>query len=217
MAEDIRQVAEFRHIVLRDWGKLVLKQGELPSLIVEAEEEYLQAVSTTVERDTLVLRIGRKWLDVLKNTLESNLQRQKVTYYLTVQSLEGLDVSGAARVSAERLSGDAFSLRFGGAGEIAISGFRYASLDVEMPGAGKLSISGSVDRQQAMLSGAGSYLAGELDCAEAAVELRGIGKARVHVRERLSAVVRGVGTIEYSGEPEIDKTVTGLGQVRRVE
>lgn len=216
MAEDIRQLSDFNRIVLRDWGKLVLTRGEARSVIVEADDEFLSEVSTVVEDRTLVLRVGRKWLDVIKNTLNTSLQRQKVSYYVTVPSLDGLEVTGAARVKAEGLSGEEFVLRFGGAGEITCSDLSFSLLDVEMPGAGKLEVSGTVDEQHVMLSGAGSYDASALACQRATVELRGVGKARVHVDERLKAMIRGLGSIEYSGEAEVEKIVNGLGQVTRV-
>ena len=215
MEEDIRQVPEFGRIVLRDWGKLVLRRSDLPSLIVEADEEFLGEVSTVVENGTLTLRIGRKWLDIVKNTFQRGVERQKVTYYVNVPALEVLEVTGAARVEADGLAGEAFELLFSGAGNIDMRNVEFGGIDVEMPGAGKLSISGTARDQRAVLSGAGSYQAGALECESAKVELKGVGKATVNVRDRLQAVVRGVGTVEYLGDPEVEKRVSGLGQVVR--
>jgi hypothetical protein len=202
--------------VLKDWGKLVLSQGERQSLIVEADEEFLDKVETVVSDGTITLRVGRSWLDMMSSAVKTNLAHQKVIYHITVESIESIEVTGAARVESETLRGETLHLRFGGAGDIRLAGLSFDLVDVEMPGAGRLELSGTAREQRVLLSGAGSYSAAGLECARAVVELRGVGKARVDVRDRLEAIVRGLGAIEYSGDPEVEKTITGLGQVTKV-
>jgi hypothetical protein len=215
MAEDIRQVADFNRIVLRDWGKLVIMRAENTSLIVEADEEFLDNITSDVANGTLTLRIGRKWLDVVKNTFQTGMDRQKVTYYLNLPVLDSLEVLGAAKVEADGLSGDEFSLVFGGAGDVEMLNCEFDDIDIEMPGAGKLKVTGKVGKQHVVLSGAGSYQARELESENAVVELRGVGKATVFANVRLKAIVRGVGSVEYFGNPEVEKVISGLGQVTR--
>ena len=217
MAEEIRQLSEFTDIVLHDWGKLVLKQGDTRSLIIEADEEFLEHITSTIENGVLELRVHRKWFDMLKDTFQTSLQRQKVTYRLTAPDLRVLSVAGAAIVVVERFECSDLDIQFSGAGEITFEDLLADSLDVVMPGAGRLKLSGRVGRQNVHLSGAGSYSAAGLESESAKVVLQGVGAAHVHVTGSLDAVLNGVGSIEYFGDPEITKSVKGLGTVRRAE
>lgn len=37
----------------------------------------------------------------------------------------------------------------------------------------------------------------------------------MHVRERLDANLTGSGSVEYIGNPEVHKTISGLGEIRQ--
>ena len=71
MAEEIRQISDFKRVVLRGWGKLILRKGDAEALVVEADEEFLSKVSSVVENETLELQVGRKFLDALHSKLDS--------------------------------------------------------------------------------------------------------------------------------------------------
>jgi hypothetical protein len=87
------------------------------------------------------------------------------------------------------------------------------NLDIEMPGAGLISLSGNAINQKVWLKGAGSYDCPRLKTENAEVKLHGVGKARVWAVKSLDANVDGIGQIEYFGEPDVRKSVSGLGKV----
>ncbi len=77
-------------------------------------------------------------------------------------------------------------------------------------------VSGRVETQRVELSGVAGYEAAALDSLEATVDLSGSGSATVRVAERLTVTISGAGSVYYLGDPEVDSSVTGTGQVTRL-
>ena len=74
-------------------------------------------------------------------------------------------------------------------------------------------LSGSVDRQDVRLSGVGSYLAGDLVSQVANAELSGTGQMVLTVDRQLTVKISGAGTVSYSGDASVEKSITGIGQL----
>ena len=216
MVSEIREVSPFTKICMHNWGELIVTQGEKEDLVVEADEEFAEKVSTSVEDGVLILGVGRKWSQMVKNAFETSLSRQKVIYRCTVKELESIEIPGAARLRVETLSATDFRLFLGGAGDAVIATLDSDSLDVEMPGAGRLEVGGKVRLQEVIMSGAGSYDASKLESEKTSVELRGVGKVTVRVSDELKASIRGLGAIEYYGDPTVEKSISGLGTIKKI-
>ena len=90
------------------------------------------------------------------------------------------------------------------------------TLDIELPGAGLINLTGKVKNQKVWLKGAGSYDSPKLKSENAVVKLHGVGRARVWAESSLDAQVDGVGSIEYYGNPDVRRKVSGLGNISRV-
>jgi hypothetical protein len=130
--------------------------------------------------------------------------------------LDGLFVTGVARVKSKGFKFDNFQLILKGAGEIVMSDIQADTIDIELPGAGLITLSGNVTNQKVWLKGAGSYDASRLKSENALIKLHGVGKATVRASSSLDAEVDGVGHIEYFGNPDVRKSVSGLGKISQV-
>ncbi|MBN2446103.1 MAG: DUF2807 domain-containing protein [Phycisphaerae bacterium] len=102
-----------------------------------------------------------------------------------------------------------------GAGTISISGVNSETLELAIQGAGDINVSGKVDALAARISGAGNIGAAGLATREAVVRLTGTGSASVSPTETLDAIITGVGSITYAGDPEVTQKISGIGTVRR--
>jgi hypothetical protein len=89
------------------------------------------------------------------------------------------------------------SVVFSGAGTMILNQLRGNSLSITLSGAGSIQVSGEVTDQKVNVSGAGKYEGGGLSSKTAAV------------------TVRGVGTVEYIGNPRVNKNVSGIGIVKQ--
>jgi hypothetical protein len=131
---------------------------------------------------------------------------------LVVSQSESFDSVTPARVEIGVPSLDA--LRLSGAGDLTVDGHDLERLAVDLTGAGTLRGSGSVDRLDVLLSGAGDVELEGLVAGEASAMLSGAGNIAVNVTRALDAKVSGVGTISYAGDPaEVKRLITGPGAI----
>jgi hypothetical protein len=86
----------------------------------------------------------------------------------------------------------------------------------DLPGAGKLAIQGKTKEQFVNITGAGSYIADELESEKTRISLTGVGSARLWITKELDAAITGVGSIEYYGEPEVKQSVAMMGSIKNL-
>lgn len=185
--QDTRQVGDFTSIELRGGARLDVLVGPAPSLVVAGGTDEVAAFVGRVENGTLVLERERRVLGGWGGGDALHLR-------VTVPALGSLVVNGATAATLTGLSG--------------------GELRLELNGASSLEASGSVDRVDARLSGAGSMDLSRLVAAKASVEANGAGNIKVHATSVLDARVNGVGTVRYLGNPaEVHKSINGLGSI----
>lgn len=103
-----------------------------------------------------------------------------------------------------------------GASEMRITGTRNERLTLDVSGASKLHASGETGSLNLKLSGAGLIDTRELRARDASVQADGAGRVSVHATESLEAVVNGVGSIDYYGDPKkVSQKVNGIGTINR--
>ena len=210
---ETRDVRGFASVALRDFGRLVITQGEEESLTIDAAGDLLKKVVARVSDRQLILGVEAGWLDKVGQALTAALIRKPITYNLVVKELEGLEVLGGALVEVTEVTTEQLSLVLLGAGSIRLRSLTAERLVIDLRGTGKIEVDGRVREQQVTLSGAGVYLASGLDCADASVSLTGAGNATVRATDTLDVIHRGLGKVGYFGSPTVSKKVTGLGTV----
>lgn len=207
-ASETRAVAGFNRVDLAGYGELIIVIGAEENLVLEGDDNLLPYIETEVKGGTL--RIG-----IREGT---NIDpRAELRYYLSVTSLEQLEVSGLGSVDVPELETDSFRVSISGSGDVNLAGLQAEELVAELSGLGNLTVAaGAVERLRVQVSGSGNVEAPDLTSREAEVEISGLGSARVHVTENLEAEISGSGTVRYSGNPQVSSRVTGLGSIEKV-
>jgi len=213
MATERREVGGFERVVLEEYGELILTQGDQPSLTIEADEDVLSRIETTVKDGVLTIGIGGTWWDRLGMALNDVLSGRKIVYQLTVVELSEVTVRGAGRVKCSELRSDRLAVRVAGAGEVTIGSLWTGQLGVELPGAGRIQLAGQATEQRVALSGAGTYRAPQLESQKAQVKLTGLGSATVWAVQELDVTIQGLGNVEYYGTPAVRQNITGVGRL----
>ena len=72
-----------------------------------------------------------------------------------------------------------------------------------------MTLSGTVDSQVVTISGTGEYDGENLESTTAEIAVDGAGDAVVRVSSQLDVTIRGVGSVEYIGNPEVDQNIRG--------
>ena len=214
MSED-REIAGVTRVILRDYGTLLISQGEQESLRIEGEPEVLRTVKSWINGGELILDIDESWFQKTWNAVTSAVEGRSLKYHLMVKDLEGIFVQGAAQVKMNGIKTQSLYLTLKGAGEVLITGIEAGLVDIDLPGAGVISASGRTERLNVSVKGAGSFDGPRLESRDAVVNLRGVGKASVWATGTLDASVEGVGAIDYYGNPQVRQQVGGLGKINR--
>lgn len=199
-----RDVGDFTEVVLSGVGQLHITQTGSESLTIEAEDNIMPLLTSEVRGQRLVLGT------------EPGVHfspKQPIRYTLTVKDLSAIRISGAGNVDVPALGTASLRLELSGAGNLTVTGLAADSLDVSLSGAGSATCAGEVRSQDVRISGAGSYRGDDLASVTARAVISGTGSAHLRVSEQLDARVSGVGSIIYSGNPAVRKSVSGVGRV----
>lgn len=185
---ETRSVSGFDGITITGAGKILIDQNGSEALSVTADDNLMQHITTEVRDGKLVIGFTPRVVFGRVTAL---------TFNVSAKQMNSIQLDGAAVVEGKNIAAENFSAKLNGAGAITLAG--------------------KVTAQEALLDGVGSYNAAELASQRAQVTQNGTGRAVVRVSDKLDAVISGVGSIEYIGNPQVTKTVSGLGVVRQAQ
>ena len=183
-ATQARDVAAFNSVELVGSNNVVIRVGEKHSVVVKADRNLLNPVTTEVQSGKLV--IG--------NTPGSFTTKSPMTVEVTVPRLNALTLSGS--------------------GNIVVDGIEAENLKVALPGAGTLTASGTATRLDVTVSGSGTVQFTRLVANDVRAAVSGSGSIFTTATNSLDASVSGSGAILYVGNPQdVTKSVTGTGAI----
>jgi hypothetical protein len=182
--------------------------GDGESLRIEAEDNLLEYIETDV-------RAGRLAIETRQGT---NLRATRpIKYYLTVDTLDRIEVSSSGDVEAGNLRSESFSVKISSSGDVFVESLDCTSLRVDISSSGNLEISGGqVQRQDINISSSGEYRARDLPSVEAEVTVTSSGTAEIRVSDQLSGRLSSSGDIRYIGSPEVDVSTSSSGRVVQI-
>ena len=213
---ETRDLAEFDRILIKGVGKVFVQQGGEQSVTVEADDLFIKRITTEVVDRKLVFDVGRDWLERIVQPAIEFLSSREIILRVTLRELKGLEIQGACDLETKGVRTDDFDLKMSGASNVKVLELNANRVDAEMPGAGKIEMTGKVDNQTVTMTGAGQYDATHLETKDTKVALTGVGNATVWVKDNLEVSVTGVGSIEYYGNPRIKQSTAMLGVVRNL-
>lgn len=218
MKKESRSIGKFSKIRFKDFGKLILTQGDQESLDIEADEALLPELTAEVRDDTLFLGIEEDWFNRIGKVISSifNGSEQKVIYYLTVVDLEKVSISGKCTLKCDSLGTDHLKLHISGLGDLSFTHLDCNALDVSISGRGEFSAAGRADQQNLRISGSGEYRAPDLTSGSTRIVISGQGNATVRVQESLDITISGLGQVNYYGRPKLRQVISGMGKSKRL-
>lgn len=180
-----RTVGAFTGIRVTGIANVVVREDPVQALRIEADDNILDRVSTTVEGGLLTVGL-----------LRGSYSNITVNVYASMATVRRLEVTGSANFStATPLHTDSLTCRITGAGNITIQGSASAGV-FEITGAGAVhAFDLALERGWSIISGTGAI--------------------EINVSRQLTASITGVGSITYAGNPStVNQTVTGVGSVK---
>ncbi|MEM7798425.1 MAG: head GIN domain-containing protein [Chloroflexota bacterium] len=202
--EQGREVSGFDEIELDGFGEIILNQGEREGLVIEAEDNLMEFIETSVSGDRLTIKVGDR---------RPIMPTRGMKFYITVTELERININGAGSVSADSLTTDSLQFEIDGSSSIEIDELNSDELESNIDGLGSIEVSGRVKTIKIEINGSGTFDGKELQSEEAEIEINGLGSVDVAVSDELDIEINGSGSVSYSGSPNINQDINGLGSV----
>ncbi|NYT20443.1 MAG: DUF2807 domain-containing protein [Methanomicrobiales archaeon] len=205
-ASETRDVGDFHSVSLALPASLIVREGHVPGLLIEADDNILPFISTTVKDGVLTITQTRPCV------------RPTGTIRITTTSpdFRELAILGTGDIRSDGiLRTPGLAAKITGAGDLDLA-VETVTLSTTVTGTGNVRLSGTAHEHTITLPGAGSVDAAALQTARTSVEILGSGNAKVNASETLSVKITGAGTVLYAGNPQVEQTITGAGSVRRM-
>ena len=183
---DTRSVSDFSEIQAGGGFEIEWRNGP-PSLSITTDENILPHIeSQNVDHRLRLHTNGSIW------------SSHTIKVAVSSPTRSGARLTGAARLTANQLSGHSFA--------------------IESTGAAKVFLDGKVDQLVTDMTGASRLQAESLQTKTAEISSTGASHAEVAVSEALKVSITGAGKVIYSGNPPvIEKHISGAGSIRHKE
>ena len=206
VVSETRPVSGFHGVDLRGSGEVVVTQGDTEGLVIDAEDNLLPLIESTVGDDG-ILRLG------FKPHVGSIESKKAVVYKLAAKTLDRLDIEGSGRLRAGSLSTGTLKLSLPGSGEVGVDHLTATAVKVSIEGSGDVKLAGESPRLDVTIDGSGNCKTANLKTSIAEVQIDGSGEARVNASETLKVQINGSGEVSYRGNPKLTREVNGSGEV----
>ena len=205
VVSETREVSGFTSVLVSGSGQAQITVGDSDSLVIEAEDNILPLIETSVQNGQLT--IGMK-----PNTSISTMRG--IRYTITAKSLSGVETSGSSDVTVTNTAhAETFNAATSGSGAIKLSDVQATNLNVRTSGSGNINAAGKVDTAGISTSGSGNFSGANLQCNTATAATSGSGSITLWVTGSLTARTSGSGDVKYYGQPTVNRSESGSGRV----
>jgi hypothetical protein len=182
-ATETRDLDPFGSVELGGSADVVVSVGGEQSVVVEADDNLLENVTTRVQGGRLV--IGNEG---------SFTTQTPMTVTITVPSIDALVLSGSGSISADEIDIETLSVRLSGSGALRANG-NAVRIDAVLSGSGDVQL-GDVSARDihAVVNGSGRMVVTATDALDASVPGAGMIEYRGEP-EQLTTQINGSGTI----------------------
>jgi len=203
---ETREVNGFNALNLKYPAKVLITQGRVESVKIEAEDNLLPDLKTQVKNGTLEIFYNKTGNTHVNPT-------KPVVIIIIVKDLVDVEFSSAGELTIDGLKTDNLDVSLNGAGDLELNDINLKKLSVDLSGAGSMIASGTTDDLDVNISGFGDFKGADLHGKTAKVNISGAGSATVWVDNELDANISGAGSVNYHGSAKVTKQINGIGSV----
>jgi hypothetical protein len=217
-------IESFDRITLEGFGSVFITQGQTEELTVQTDENLFSLLDISVRGRELRLGVKRGY----------NLNpTRSITFNVTVQDLSAIQldgsgdfqveslqadhlavsIPGSGNIDIQSLTADALSIDLNGSGNVTIQEIDVTTIDTSLQGSGDIKLEGKTVTETVKVGGSGNYLAGDLAATAANISIPGSADVTVWADDTLTVRVSGSGDIRYYGQPRIDQSGSGSGNL----
>ncbi len=222
-----RDVSGFDQVSFGGIGTLDITQGEHESLTIEADDNLIDHIQSSVVGNQLRIRFEPNF----NVTTPSDIH-----YTLVVIDLSNLELSGFGDVNLDKLKAGSLAVELSGSGNLNLGDLQTDTLDITISGFGNITLDRSKTKSlTAHLSGSGNLTLEDLQAETLEVAISGFGNTEVSGKvtdlnvdisgsgnfkggelssKTASVAVGGLGGATVWADSTLDVRITGSGNVK---
>lgn len=217
-------IENFDRVTLEGFGSVFITQGQTEELSVETDNNLISLLDIRVRGRELRLGVKRGY-DISPT--------KSVSFNLTVKELNAIELSGSGdfyvdsfqanhlavsiqgsgNIDIQSLVADDLSIDLNGSGNITIEELDVKTVETSLQGSGDIQLEGKTETETVKVGGSGNYLAGDLAALAADISIPGSADITIWASDTLTVRVNGSGDIRYYGQPMIDQSGSGSGNL----
>jgi len=205
-------VTSFNEVKFEGSAQWVLIPSDEDKVIIESKSEDVF--------DYIKVDQGGNLLTISTTDKNKNITKlfKSVTINVYFKSLKSVSLSGTGSVKAkEKFNASKFTATLRGSGNMYLD-VQCTEFIGNMYGTGELNVTGAADKSTVRVEGVGGFDGYEFITSNMDVTVSGVGGAKVHATDRLTATLNGVGSIRYKGEPNTKNLdVNGVGNIKKAK
>lgn len=201
-------IKDFSSLDVEGAFEVVLIQGDKAELRFEGNEELINKIEIDQNDDQLSI--------ILKSNNNKTFKKNELKIFITLTTLENLIFEGVGEIKTDGfLVLDKLEINGKGVGNIELN-LDANEIITDLNFVGNMKLVGSAEQLYLSNEGIGNIDAAELIAQNVEIISQGIGAVSVHCENELSLEVNGIGSVTYTGNPEvISEKVSGLGKINR--
>ena len=210
VVSETRAVSGFHGVDLQSSGDVVVTQGDTEGLVIDAEDNLLPLIESTVGADG-ILHLG------MKPHTGSVTFHKPVIFKLAVKTLDKMVLAGSGDLRAASLSSDHLRIELPGSGGVTVDHLKAETVTAAIDGSGDIKLAGEAHGQKITIDGSGDYAAKDFQTDGTTLEINGSGNGQVWANGSLSVEINGSGDVGYRGDAKVNKSIHGSGEVHALD
>ncbi len=208
---ETRQVSNFTSLTSQGSMNIEISYGSENSLTIEADDNLLSYIETTVED-------GRLTIKSKKNV---NLRAtSRMIVHVSMTKINSLKLSGSGNMNGKGSfsNDDKTDISVSGSGNLDLKFDTFKDLDIAVSGSGNIDLEGNATNIiNAQISGSGNIDCSSIRSNDVDAKISGSGNIKVYVQNSINAKISGSGNVFYKGDAQkISSKVAGSGKVLKM-
>ncbi|MBN1453762.1 MAG: DUF2807 domain-containing protein [Anaerolineales bacterium] len=195
IVEEVRDVSGYSQIVFSAPGELTIEQNGHEGLTVEADDNLLQYIHTSVQGDVLYIYVEPNVIQLYPS--------KPIHYTLDVVTLTRVTLNGSGVIRSDELIASNLDFDLNGSGDILIADVKSQNSTLALDGSGEYRFGSFMTSQFTVsVDGSGDIAMQEVIAKTADLEIDGSGKLAMTdvIADTLNVKVDGSGDSTLSGE-----------------
>ncbi len=211
MKKETRQVSDYTALASQGSMDVTISYGTSKSVIVEADENLLPYIETSVENGKLTIK-SKKGVNLKTSS--------KMVVHVSMTKINSLQLSGSGNIDGSgAYTGDGKTdISVSGSGNLKLSFDSFKDLDFAVSGSGNVDLkSGNTNSLSAKVSGSGNIDCSAVTSKDVDAKVSGSGNIKVYASNSIDAKISGSGNVFYKGGAQnISSKVAGSGKVMKM-